>query len=146
GDTSWPAAVSHGIVRREFDHFLVERARAAGAEVIDGARVGSLECRAGGFVASTSRGELAAAIVVGAGGHHCPVARAFGEISDEEAVVVTQESETRVGVDRLEACAPRPGIPELFPEPDFRGYGWYFSKGDFLNVGIGALDDGRGLH
>ena len=34
---------------------------------------------------------------------------------------------------------PRHGCPELFAEPDFRGYGWYFSKGDFLNVGVGAL-------
>ncbi|MGH7898010.1 MAG: NAD(P)/FAD-dependent oxidoreductase, partial [Candidatus Binatia bacterium] len=33
-----------------------------------------------------------------------------------------------------------------FPEADLRGYAWYFSKGSFLNIGIGALDDGRGLH
>ena len=76
---------------------------------------------------------------MGAGGHHCPVARAFGEISAEEDVVVTQESETRVGAERLRALTPRYGSPELFAEPDFHGYGWYFTKGDFLNVGIGAM-------
>jgi len=145
-ETAWPRAVSYGIVRREFDHFLLERARSSGADVFDATRVSAIERRAGGFVASTAHGEIAAPIVIGAGGHHCPVARAFGDIPAEEAVVVTQESETRIGLERLSACAPRPGIPELFPEPDFGGYGWYFSKGDFLNVGIGALDDGRGLH
>ena len=145
-ETAWDHAVSFGIVRREFDHFLLERARGAGAEVIDGVRVLRLERRAGRFVLETPRGNFVAPLLIGAGGHHCPVARAFGEIPEREAVVVTQESETRIGRVRLAAIAPRPGVPELFPEPDLRGYGWYFSKGDFLNVGIGALDDGRGLH
>lgn len=144
--TAWDHVVSHGIVRREFDHFLLERARSAGAEVRDGARVGRVSRRDGEIRVDTPAGELGAALVIGAGGHHCPVARALGEVSAHEAVVVTRESETRVGRDRLAAIAPRPGIPEIFPEPDLRGYGWYFVKGDFLNVGIGALDDGRGLN
>jgi geranylgeranyl reductase family protein len=144
-ETAWDHTVSFGIVRREFDYFLLERARGAGAEVIDGARVVRLERRAGRFVVETPQGDFAAPLLIGAGGHHCPVARAFGEIPEHETLVVTQESETRIGRVQLSAVAPRPGIPELFPEPDLRGYGWYFSKGDFLNVGIGALDDGRGL-
>jgi geranylgeranyl reductase family protein len=145
-ETAWDHTVSFGIVRREFDHFLLERARGAGAEVIDGVRVSRLERRAGRFVVETPRGDFVAPLLIGAGGHHCPVARAFGEIPERESVVVTQESETRIGQVQIAAIAPRPGVPELFPEPDLRGYGWYFSKGDFLNVGIGALDDGRGLH
>jgi geranylgeranyl reductase family protein len=145
-ETAWDHTVSFGIVRREFDHFLLERARGAGAEVIDGVRVSRLERRAGRFVVETPRGDFVAPLLIGAGGHHCPVARAFGEIPERESVVVTQESETRIGRVQIAAIAPRPGVPELFPEPDLRGYGWYFSKGDFLNVGIGALDDGRGLH
>jgi geranylgeranyl reductase family protein len=145
-ETAWDHAVSFGIVRREFDHFLLDRARSAGAEAIDGLRVLRLERRPGRFVVETPRGEFVAPLLIGAGGHNCPVARAFGEIPERETVVVTQESETRVGRAALATIAPRPGVPELFPEPDFRGYGWYFSKGDFLNVGIGALDDGRGLH
>ncbi|HSD11552.1 MAG TPA: NAD(P)/FAD-dependent oxidoreductase [Candidatus Binatia bacterium] len=145
-ETAWDHTVSFGIVRREFDHFLLERARGAGAEVIDGVRVLRLEHRAGRFVVETPRGDFAAPLLIGAGGHHCPVARAFGEIPERESVVVTQESETRIGRAALAAIAPRPGVPELFPEADLRGYGWYFSKGDFLNVGIGALDGGRGLH
>jgi geranylgeranyl reductase family protein len=143
--TRWDHTVSYGIVRREFDAFLLDRARAAGAVVREGARVGAVE-RHGARIDVVADGEtFHAPLVVGAGGHHCPVARAFGELSREEAVVVTQESETRVGRSFVERFAPRAGVPELFPEPDLRGYGWYFSKDDYLNVGIGALDDGRGL-
>ncbi len=144
-ETGWDRTVGYGIVRREFDHFLLERARAAGAEVRDGERVRTIERRGDGMRVETDGARFEAAWALGAGGHHCPVARALGEISRAEAVVVTQESETRLGRDRLAGFAPRPGIPELFPEPDLRGYGWYFSKGDFLNVGLGALDDGAGL-
>ena len=28
--------------------------------------------------------------------------------------------------------------PELYVEPDLRGYGWYFPKRDFINIGIGC--------
>jgi geranylgeranyl reductase family protein len=144
-ETLWNNVVSYGIVRREFDHYLLDRARAAGAEVLEETRVTQIDRSGGRFSAETGRGPASAPVVIGAGGHHCPVARAFGEISEREKPVVTLESETRIGCERLAGFAPRPGVPELFPEPDLRGYGWYFCKGDFLNVGIGALDDGRGI-
>ena len=144
-ETAWDHVVSYGIVRREFDHFLLERAAGAGVEVLQEARVSSIARDGERISVETSRGRFLTPVVVGAGGHNCPVARAFGEISTREAVVVTQESESRLGRQRLAKLAPRPGVPELFPEPDLRGYGWYFSKGDFLNVGVGALDDGRGI-
>jgi len=145
-ETSWAATVGYGIVRREFDDYLLGRARAAGAEVREGTRVRSVSRRNGAIRIDADGGSWTAPAVIGAGGHHCPVARAFGDVSDAELVVVTRESETRLGRERLAGFAPRPGIPELFAEPDLGGYGWYFSKGDYLNVGIGALDDGRGLH
>jgi flavin-dependent dehydrogenase len=135
---------SFGIVRAEFDAFLLRRAEAAGATVREGVRVRRVARIAGGLLVEgqDAGGEgvaVRARLVVGAGGHHCPVARAFGDIAPDEDVVVTQESETRIGADRLRALTPRHGTPELFAEPDFRGYGWYFTKGDFLNVGVGAL-------
>jgi hypothetical protein len=93
----------------------------------------------GGVAVETDEASVSVPVVVGAGGHHCPVARAFGEISGDEDVVVTQESETRVGAERLRTLTSWHGSPELFAEPDFHGYGWYFTKGDFLNVGVGAM-------
>jgi len=77
--------------------------------------------------------------VIGAGGHRCPVARAFGEVSRQEDVVIAQESETRLPPDRVEALANAWRAPELYVEPDLKGYGWYFPKVDVLNVGIGCV-------
>jgi geranylgeranyl reductase family protein len=143
--TRWGRTVSYGIVRREFDDFLLRRAAAAGAVVRDGARVESLDFEDEAVV--TAAGEQhRAPIVIGAGGHNCPVARGAGAVSSEEKVVVARESETHVGAERLRELTHRHGTPELFAEPDFRGYGWYFTKGDYLNVGIGCLGDGRDLH
>src|SRR5262245_23528834 len=137
--TCFGHTASYGIVRAEFDTLLLRRAAAAGATVREGARVRRAMLATGGVTVETDDASVTAPIVVGAGGHQCPVARAFGDIDPEEGVVVTQESETRVGAERLRSLTPRYGTPELLPEPDFHGYGWYFTKGDFLNVGIGAM-------
>ncbi|HEY8515139.1 MAG TPA: NAD(P)/FAD-dependent oxidoreductase [Candidatus Binatia bacterium] len=145
-ETTWPRVVSYGIVRREFDEYLLRRAEKAGAEVREGVRVTGAHREGDDVVLETTAGPLRAPFVIGAGGHNCPVSRALGEIDEREAVVVTRESETRVGASLLRELTRRHGTPELFAEPDFRGYAWYFTKGDFLNVGIGCLGDGRDLH
>jgi geranylgeranyl reductase family protein len=145
-ETDWPHPVSYGIVRKEFDAFLLRRAESAGAEVREGARIREV-AREGSLIRlGLDGGELAAPLVIGAGGHHCPVARALGDVSSEETVVVARESETRVGADLLRDLTTRHGTPELFAEPDFRGYGWYFTKGDFLNLGLGCVAETRDLH
>ena len=138
-ETRWDHVASWGIVRAQFDTFLLRRAEAAGVRVREGVRVHRVRVDADGVEILTADGGVHAELVVGAGGHGCPVARALGATDDGEDVVVTQESETAIGADRLRALTPRHGCPELFAEPDFRGYGWYFTKGDFLNVGVGAL-------
>jgi len=145
-ETRWPRTVSYGIVRREFDEFLLRRAEQAGAVVREGVRVTGVRREGADVTVATADGDVPAPIVVGAGGHNCPIARTLGEISADEAVVVTRESETKVGSTLLRELTTRSGTPELFAESDFRGYGWYFTKGDFLNVGIGCLGDGRDLH
>ena len=138
-ETRWDHVASWGIVRAEFDTFLLRRAEAAGVCVREGVRVRDVHVDADGVEVATANGRVRADLVIGAGGHGCPVARALGTTDDDEDVVVTQESETAVGADRLRGLTARHGCPELFAEPDFLGYGWYFTKGDFLNVGVGAL-------
>jgi geranylgeranyl reductase family protein len=137
-ETRWDHVASYGIVRAEFDTFLLRRAEAAGVRVHEGMRARGVHVDEIGVRVETDGEPVQADVVVGAGGHGCPVARALGA-GDGEDVVVTQESETGVGADRLRALTPRHGCPELIAEPDFRGYGWYFTKGDFLNVGVGAV-------
>jgi geranylgeranyl reductase family protein len=142
--THWRGPASWGIVRREFDHWLLERAAASGADVRDGARVTAVHADDHGVRVETSAGAFTAAVVVGAGGHRCPVARALGQVSEREEVVVAQESETRLGPQAVRALAPFMEAPELFIEPDLRGYGWWFPKGDVLNIGVGCTGGGDG--
>jgi len=139
-ETRWARPASWGILRREFDHHLLERAAAAGADVRCGLRVGSVSVTGDTARVVTDRGEFEAPVVIGAGGHRCPVAGALGGISSREEVVVAQESETRLPPEHAAALARFMDAPELYVEPDLRGYGWYFPKGDWVNIGIGVTD------
>jgi flavin-dependent dehydrogenase len=60
-------------------------------------------------------------------------------VSEREEVVVAQESETRLPPERLAALHGLATAPELYVEPDLKGYGWYFPKEDVLNIGIGVV-------
>jgi geranylgeranyl reductase family protein len=138
-ETRWRRAASYGIVRSEFDHHLLDRARVAGADVREGARVTAVTRERDGIHVTSERGVFVARVVIGAGGHHCPVAKAFGEVSEREEVVVAQESETRLPPERLATLQGVATAPELYVEPDLKGYGWYFPKEDVLNIGIGVV-------
>jgi flavin-dependent dehydrogenase len=138
-ETRWRRPASYGILRREFDHYLLDRARAAGADVREGARVTAVTPAADGVRVESPHGTFTAPVVIGAGGHRCPVAQALGEVSEQEEVVIAQESETRLSPEWLAALGRWWEAPELYVEPDLRGYGWYFPKGDVLNVGVGCV-------
>ncbi len=143
-ETAWRGPASYGIIRREFDHYLLDRAASAGADVRWGIRVTDVLPGPDAVTVVTARGRFEAAVVIGAGGHHCPVAKALGDVSEREEVVAAQESETRLPpewVERLRECMR---APELYVEPDLRGYGWYFPKQDFVNIGIGCTGGNDG--
>lgn len=146
GETRWRDTAGFGIVRKEFDNFLLRRAEAAGAEVREGVRARDIEMGADSVRLDAGGEVVEGRVLVGAGGFSCPVARSFGDLSEEESVVLTQESETELGADLLRKIAPRYGVPELFAEPDFNGYAWYFTKGGFLNIGVGCLGKRPSVH
>jgi flavin-dependent dehydrogenase len=125
--------VSYGIRRCEFDEYLLRR---SGAEVREGAAIRSLERNGDGWIVN---GSLRARMLVGAGGHFCPVARLLGN-SSEETPVVAQEIELEMNPVQAAACMIAPEIPELYFCRDLLGYGWCFRKGNFLNIGLGRLD------
>jgi len=130
--TRFPAAVGYGIIRSELDHFLLER---SGARVESGRPVERLERVDDGWLVD---GDLRTPLLVGAGGHWCPVARRLdGRTAPSRGCVVAQQVELRVdgGGGALEA-----GVPELYFCPDLRGYGWCLRKGAHLNVGLGRRD------
>lgn len=130
-DTEYGAVVSYGILRREFDAFLLRR---SGARVREGEGFSSARRENGRWIVNES---LSAPVLVGAGGHFCPVAR-LGRPEGTEPVVVAQEVEFELA--DPERCRIDPDRPELYFTPDLRGYGWCFRKGNVLNVGLGRQD------
>jgi flavin-dependent dehydrogenase len=133
-ETSYTHAVSYGILRRQLDHHLLRR---SGARVDLGKPVTSLRRCDGGFVVNES---VRARVLVGAGGHFCPVARWLGARPRGEPVVAAQEIELRMDAAQRARCRVRPEVPELYFTEDLKGYGWCFRKGDDLNVGFGRMD------
>lgn len=139
-ETDFQQTASYGIIRQEFDNFLMERARSAGAQILTGERVKTIARNADDIQVTMADGRtFAAPIIIGAGGTHCPVAMQWGEKQKNEAIIVAAESETRIGADTLKQLTPYYGTTELFPEEDFHGYAWYVTKGDWLNIGIGRF-------
>ena len=124
--------VSYGIRRCEFDRYLIER---SGAEFRPGTAVTSLRRRDHRWVLN---GEIEAGVIVGAGGHFCPVAREINPRKDPEPTVVTEEAEVLLESDA--ETSARPGVPEFYFTPDFKGYGWVFRKGPYVTVGLGRQD------
>ena len=128
--------VSYGIRRVEFDHYLLQR---CGARLLLGRELKSLQREGRGWLVN---GELRAGLVVGAGGHFCPVARLLGHGSTGgEQIVAAQEIEFQMTPGQRAACRVQPEIPELFFTPELNGYGWVFRKGDHLNIGLGREDN-----
>lgn len=125
--------VSYGIRRREFDDYLLRR---SGARVREGYGITSLERVSDGWLIN---GEITARMLVGAGGHFCPVARHLGK-GDEPQPVVAREVEFEMTPEEAAACTVRGETPELYFCRDLVGYGWLFRKGDYLNIGLGRLD------
>jgi flavin-dependent dehydrogenase len=141
-ETAYGHTISYGVRRCEFDHFLLERSR---ARLRLGESLKSLQRTGDGWLAN---GAVRARMVVGAGGHFCPVARLLGaRLGRGEPAVAAQEIEVELSEQQLRACPVRPGVPYMIFCADLRGYGWYYRKGKFLNVGLGReADDGLGEH
>jgi geranylgeranyl reductase family protein len=131
----WPQPVSYGIRRCEFDHFLLER---CGARTRTGEPFRQAERRGSRWLVN---GSIDAGLIVGAGGHFCPVARKLlGAKSEAEPIVAAQEVEYALDPADRDDCPVDAEVPELFFTRDLRGYGWALRKGDYLNVGLGRQD------
>ena len=129
--THYPHIVSYGIRRFEFDHYLLTR---SGACVRPGTSLTMLERRRDRWIIN---GDLSTRVVVGAGGHFCPVARHMRGDIDTVRPVVAKEAEFRL----RRASTVDPDVPELFFCRDLEGYGWCVRKGEYLNIGIGRREN-----
>lgn len=129
--------VSYGIRRIEFDNYLIHR---CGAKLLLGQAFESMQHDADGWVVNDA---VKARLVVGAGGHFCPVARFIGAKRPGEIAVAAQEIEFEMSPQQTAHCPVKGEIPELFFTSDLKGYGWVFRKDNFLNIGLGREDKHR---
>jgi flavin-dependent dehydrogenase len=137
-DVDFPQPVSFGIRRCEFDHYLLAR---CGARLRPGEPLATLERGKDGWLVND---RYRAPMLVGAGGHFCPVARSLGNDTDlAQPVVAAQEIEFPLDAQQQALCPVEGNRPELYFCRDLMGYGWCFRKGDFLNVGLGREDRHR---
>ncbi len=123
--------VSHGIRRCEFDAYLLAR---CGAELRLGEAVRAIQRAADGWHVN---GSLHASLLVGAGGHFCPVARTMRAGQPKESPIAAQEIELPVPEPAEATAGVDPELPEIWFLPDLSGYAWAFRKGRYLNVGLG---------
>lgn len=127
--------VSYGIRRFEFDHYLLARTR---VECLLGEPVKAIEKNGTGWIVN---GSIRASLIVGAGGHFCPVARMMGNRKNRvESVVTAQEIEFEPPLDLLDTGSVEAETPEFFFCDDLKGYGWCVRKDNFLNIGLGRVD------
>ena len=147
-ETKYEQAVSYGILRVEFDHYLLQRSGVP----CDYTPVKKIERAESQWIVNDN---CTAAVVIGAGGHFCPVARYVRDSQDSNgsssrsgppqdaaapAVVYAQEVEFEMSEKQRSSDRVDPAMPELYFCNDMKGYGWCFRKGNFLNVGLGRLD------
>jgi geranylgeranyl reductase family protein len=112
--------------RKRLDHFLLEKATAAGANVRDGVKVNDVRANA----LSVDGRNVQARIVIGADGCNGTTARALdlgGEIVHGVALEANFPHDARFAHAMVLELAVVRG-----------GYGWVFPKGDHVNVGVGG--------
>ena len=130
-ETRYPRVVSYAIRRCEFDSFLLKRAR---VRVLDGTPVATMRRNGSTWIVNE---QIEAPLLVGAGGHFCPVARHLRGHASDSPPVVAKEAEFRLTGPALRRV---PDTPSLLFCRDLEGYGWFVRKGEYLNVGIGRRD------
>lgn len=133
-ETDYGKPISYAVRRCEFDDYLLRR---CGARILQGTPLTSLERAGEHWIVN---GQFRARLVVGAGGHFCPVARYRSAKARNEISVAAQETEFQVSESQSKQCSIGPELPELYFCPDMKGYGWCVRKNNFLNVGLGRLD------
>jgi len=139
--TGYGRTVSYGIRRCEFDHYLLQRSAVRQSL---GETAATLQRHHGGWLVN---GRIHARLLIGAGGHFCPVARFLGAKLNQEEAIVAMVAEFALTPEQERLCPAQGDTPALYFCRDLLGYGWLLRKGGYLNIGLGRLDQqGLGQH
>ena len=123
-------------MRDRFDHYLVEQALAAGAEVRDGTALAALSRDGDHLLLDAGSDRIRATYLVGADGANGVTARLAGfEPAAEPATAI--EAEVAVA-ERHRARYERTALLDFGAVRG--GYAWIFGKGDHLSVGAYTVD------
>src|SRR5208337_355441 len=104
-DVRYGRTISYGIKRCEFDEYLLRR---CGARIREGVSLNSLQRTDDGWIVN---GDIQARLVVGAGGHFCPVSRFLGNKASSPSVVA-QEIEFEMSAADAATCSIIGELPE----------------------------------
>jgi menaquinone-9 beta-reductase len=133
-DVVYERPVSFGIRRCEFDHYLLHR---SGARLLLGQAASTIHRDGDDWVVNDT---IRSRMLVGAGGHFCPVARLLKERTPAATLIAAQEVEFAIDQGQREAFTIRDDAPELYFCEDLKGYGWCFRKQGYMNIGFGRMD------
>lgn len=137
-ETRYQATVSYGIRRCELDDYLLRR---SGARLQLGQALKSIQRDGKRWIVNDA---ISTPLVIGAGGHFCPVARFMGaQLGAGEPAITAKEIEFEMSPAQRDVCEVRGDTPELYFCRDLKGYGWCFRKGDHLNIGLGREGNHR---
>ena len=133
-------ALVAGVLRSEFDKFLVDKAIEAGAVAFEKCKATSIASSRGGVKVLTARGEIEADFVVGADGANSIVSRHLNSRASYfwQVALYTEFAATSSQLENATAAIDWGTVPS--------GYGWIFPKRDHVNIGVGGpLVLGRSL-
>lgn len=133
-ETVYDHPVSYGIRRCEFDHYLLRRSH---ARLKVGNGIASIRRAGTQWIINDT---VKAPMLVGAGGHFCPVARWLNTTLHDAPLVVAQEAEFPIESVDTTSWPTAPEVPELYFCRDLTGYGWCFRKQQYMNIGLGRLN------
>src|SRR3954467_7915006 len=119
-ETVYDRPVSFGIRRCEFDQYLLDR---SGGRLRVGEPTSTIDRDGSDWIINDA---IKAKMLVGAGGHFCPVARWLNGRDDRLPLVVAQEAEFAINPADAESWIAAAGVPELYFRRDLSGYGWCF--------------------
>ncbi|MGE5415204.1 MAG: geranylgeranyl reductase family protein [Acidobacteriota bacterium] len=128
--------------RDKFDMFLVDKAKEAGATVIEGAKVDNIKVNENSVEVMAGDQSWRAELVIGADGALSRVGKILG-LARKRVIGTALEAEVEVPPDKL---AVEQKIVRLDVGLAWKGYAWSFPKADHLSMGIGHLStSGKGL-
>lgn len=130
------------VVRKDFDHALARDAEMAGAKVVDDCPVKAIHpLDSGDYEIQTGQGSFKASYVVLATGVRKNGFKKKLDLPhnrEKDYLAITVESETAIDNAILEEVGFSNKILAIFFGAVPNGYGWYFVKEGYVNIGIGA--------